>query len=224
MRTFSFLLSALAGLILAHAGRAADLLPPDRPLAEVVDHYVDALLKEQGVAPAPLADDATILRRLTLDLVGRIPTALELQTYQSSADPDKKAKLVDRLMASPGYLRHQVNELDTLLATAPVGSRRGGGSMRDYLTLAVKENRPWDRIYRELMIADESDPARKGSAQFLKSRVRDLDRLTTEVSILFFGVNISCAQCHDHPLVAGRRFGQIVPKTGDFGNRPISYQ
>ena len=201
MRTTSFLLSALAGLLLADAGRAADLLPPDRPIPDVVDHYVDALLKEQGVSPAPLADDATILRRLTLDLVGRIPTALELQAYQSSADPDKKAKLVDRLMASPGYLRHQVNELDTLLATAPVGSRRGSGSMRDYLALAVKENRPWDRIYRELMLADESDPSRKGSSQFLKARVKDLDRLTTEVSILFFGVNISCTQCHDHPHV-----------------------
>ena len=73
--------------------------------------------------------------------------------------------------------------------------------MRDYLTLAVKENRPWDRIFRELMLADESDPSRKGSSQFLKARVKDLDRLTTEVSVLFFGVNISCAQCHDHPLV-----------------------
>jgi Protein of unknown function (DUF1549)/Protein of unknown function (DUF1553) len=201
MRTFSFLLSALAGLLLAEVGRAADLLPATLPIHEVVDTYVDALLKEQKVDPAPLADEATLLRRLTLDLVGRIPTASEFQAYLSSTDPDKKAKLVDRLMASSGFLRHQVNELDALLATAPVGSRRGGGSMRDYLTLAVKENRPWDRIYRELLIADESDPSRKGSSQFLKSRVKDLDRLTTEVSILFFGVNISCAQCHDHPLV-----------------------
>ena len=201
MRTMSFLLSALAGLLVAEAGRAADLLPATQPIQEAVDTYVDALLKEQGADPAPLTDDSTLLRRLTLDLVGRIPTASELQAYLSSADPDKKAKLVDRLMASGGFLRHQVNELDALLATAPVGSRRGGGSMRDYLALAVKENRPWDRIYRELILADETDPSRKGSAQFLQSRVKDIDRLTTEVSILFFGVNISCAQCHDHPLV-----------------------
>ncbi len=201
MRTTSFLLSAIAGLLLTELGRAADLLPAARPIHEVVDHYIDAPLRELKIEPAPLADDATILRRLTLDLGGRIPTASELQAYLSSTDADKKMKLVDRLMASPGFLRHQVNELDSLLSTAPVGSRRSDGSMREYLTLAVKENRPWDRVYRELMIADDSDPSRKGSSRFLKSRVRDLDRLTTEVSILFFGVNISCAQCHDHPLV-----------------------
>ena len=201
MRTMFFLLSALTGLLLAEACRGADLLPASIPLPEAVDHYVDDILKEQKADPAPPADDATLLRRLTLDLVGRIPTAAELQTYLSSPDPDKKTKLVERLMAFPGFLRHQVNELDALLATAPVGSRRGGGGMRDYLALAVKENRPWDRVYRELMLADESDPSRKGSSQFLKSRVKDVDRLTTEVSILFFGVNISCAQCHDHPLV-----------------------
>src|SRR5438876_884101 len=49
--------------------------------------------------------------------------------------------------------------------------------------------------------ADESDPKTKGSSEFIKARVSDIDRLTNDVSVLFFGVNVSCAQCHDHPLV-----------------------
>jgi hypothetical protein len=75
------------------------------------------------------------------------------------------------------------------------------GSLRDYLTPAFAENRPWDRIFRDLLLPDNADPQRQGAGEFLRQRVKDLDRLTTDVSSLFFGVNVSCAQCHDHPLV-----------------------
>src|SRR5262245_57784734 len=193
MRSLTLLTLALCALTSA----AADLLPPDKPIPQVVDHYIDALIKEQGVKPAALADDATILRRLTLDLNGRIPTASELAAYLASTDPEKKTKLVDRLMSAPAFTRHQIEEFDALLSQ-PAGRRGSSGSVREYLTRALKENRAWDKVYRDLMIADEKE---KGSSAFLKARVKDLDKLTTDVSVLFFGVNISCAQCHDHPLV-----------------------
>jgi hypothetical protein len=201
MRTLLFCLPALALLLLATPARAADLLGADRSIPEVVDHYIDAALAEQNIKPAALADDAALLRRLTLDLAGRIPTTAELHAYVSSTEPDKKLKLIDRLLASPAFARHQVNEFDAMLAVPPMGRRGGGSSLREYLTTAFRENRPWDRIFRDLVLADEKEPGQKGSSQFLKARVKDLDRLTTDVSVLFFGVNISCAQCHDHPLV-----------------------
>ncbi len=68
-------------VVLAHGSIAADLLPPDRPIAEVVDHYIDATLARERVKPAPRADDATLVRRLTLDLAGRIPTAAEARAF-----------------------------------------------------------------------------------------------------------------------------------------------
>jgi uncharacterized protein DUF1549/uncharacterized protein DUF1553 len=175
--------------------RAADLLLPDRPIAEVVDHYLDATLRKEGVKPAPTADDVTLARRLTLDLAGRIPTAAESLAYDESTDPEKKARLIDRLMASPGFVRHQATELDTMLMA---GNK---GSLRDYLVKVVGENVSWDKIFRELMLPDQTDKARKAAAEYLRARVKDTDRLTAEVSSTFFGVNISCAQCHDHPLV-----------------------
>ncbi len=98
-------------------------------------------------------------------------------------------------MASPGFVRHQATELDTMLMA---GSK---GSLRDYLVKAVGENRPWDQIFRELMLPDQTDKVQKVAAEYLRQRVKDLDRLTADVSSTFFGVNISCAQCHDHPLV-----------------------
>jgi len=76
-----------------------------------------------------------------------------------------------------------------------------GCAFRDYLTRAVKENRGWDKIFREMIAADATNSATKGSEQFLKTRVANPDRLANDVSVRFFGVNISCAQCHDHPLV-----------------------
>jgi hypothetical protein len=194
MRTIRLTLPALAALLAGTPAPAAGPPPADRPIAAVVDHFIDAKLNELGIRPAPQADDATLLRRLTLDLAGRIPTAAETNAYLASADPDKRLKLVERLLASPAFVRHLATELDTLLMA---GTR---ASLRDYLLVAVKENRSWDRIFRDLLLPEGGDP-RKGPTAFLKTRVRDLDRLTTDVSMLFFGVNISCARCHDHPLV-----------------------
>ena len=177
------------------AAPASELLPADRPIAEVVDHYIDEALRKEAIKPATVADDATLIRRLTLDLAGRIPTAAEARAYVDATDRDKRARLIDRLMASADFVRHQATELDTMLMA---GSK---GSLREYLVKAAGENRPWDRIFRELMLPDQSDKLQKVAAEYLRQRVKDLDRLTADVSSTFFGVNISCAQCHDHPLV-----------------------
>src|SRR5262249_51821163 len=143
--------------------------------------------------------------RLTLDLNGRVPTAGEVQAYLADTAPDKRARLVDRLLASPAFVRHQAVEFETLLmASDGDGGKRGrsgGTAMRDYLQAAFAENRPWDQVFRDVMMPDDADPKKKGAGEFLRTRVKDLDRLTADVSSVFFGVNISCAQCHDHPKV-----------------------
>ena len=196
MRMMRPALAVAAVLFVMHCtARAGDLLPPDRPIAAVVDHYIDAALRKEAIKPATTADDATLIRRLTLDLAGRIPTAAEARAYVDSSDPDKRTRLIDRLMASSGFVRHQATELDTMLMAGSTGS------LRDYLVKATGENRPWDQIFRELMLPDQTDKGQKVAAEYLRQRVKDLDRLTADVSSTFFGVNISCAQCHDHPLV-----------------------
>ncbi len=182
-------------LVLDSPARAGDLLPPDRPIEEVVDHYIDGALRKGAVKAATAADNGTLVRRLTLDLAGRIPTAAESRAFIESTDPDKRPRLVERLMASPAFVRHQATELDRMLMA---GSK---GSLRAYLIPAARENRSWDRIFRELMLPDQTDKVQQTAAEFLRQGIKDLDRLTADVSSIFFGVNISCAQCHDHPLV-----------------------
>jgi hypothetical protein len=193
------LLSAVVIVCAAPLARAADLPPANKPIEQVIDQLIDAAITDANITPAAQADDATIIRRLTLDLVGRIPTTGESDAYVKSADPDKRAKLVDRLIASPGFVRHQAALFEVMLN--PEGDRRGSGALRDYLTNALKEGKPWDQMFREMMLPDESDAKLKGAADFLRGRVSDADKLTSDVSVAFFGVNVSCAQCHNHPHV-----------------------
>ncbi|HEY7309104.1 MAG TPA: DUF1549 domain-containing protein [Gemmataceae bacterium] len=195
MRTLRLILPLVALFPAVSVAMADGLLPPGQPVEQVVDHYLAVRLKEEGITPAGPAGDANLIRRLALDLAGRIPTVDETTAFVASTSPNKRVELVERLMSSPAFARHQATEFDTMLMN---GTR---GSVRPYLLTALTEKRSWDRIYRDLMLPDESDPKLKSSTEFLRQRVRDLDKLTAEVSSIFFGVNVSCARCHDHPLV-----------------------
>ncbi len=177
---------------------AEDLLPADTEIVHAIDHYVRQHLVASGVAAVEPADDLTLLRRTTLDLAGRVPTSVEQDWFMNQPPSDRRRLLVDRLMESPDFDFHQRNWLDeTLLPNQPYNDE-----FRNYLLTAVQERRSWDTVFREIMKAAASEDPEKGAAQFLKSRVRELDDLTNDTAILFFGVNISCAKCHDHPLVA----------------------
>jgi hypothetical protein len=183
--------------VLTGTAFGGELLPPEQPIEKVVDFYIDQRLQEEKVTPAPQVDDANLIRRLTLDLLGRIPTTAETREFVESKAPDKRVKLVERLLASPAYVRHQANLFDVMAAS----SDRKSGNLKEYFNKALSEGRSWDQIFREIVLANESDPKSKGAGEFIRSRVSDLDRLTNDVSVFFFGVNVSCAQCHNHPLV-----------------------
>ncbi len=198
--TLRLVLAAAFLTLAANATRAADLPPADMPAEKVIDKLIDAPLALANVTPAKQLGDAAFIRRVTLDLVGRIPTPAETKAYVELKDANKRALLIDRLLASPGFARHQATMFEAMLNPDPVG-KRGSGALTTYLTEALRENRPWDQIFRELMLPDETNDKMKGAADFLKVRLNDADRLTNDVSVAFFGVNVSCAQCHDHPLV-----------------------
>ena len=190
-------LSFAVVLVSETANAAEELLPQETEIVTAINHYVSAHLAKNGVNPVAPADDATLLRRTMLDLAGRIPHALEREWFHSLPEADRRRMLVDRLMQSPDFDFHHRNWLDeSLLPNQPYDNE-----FRNYLLTAVQGRRSWDTIFRELMKAGVADGLEKGAAQFLKSRVRELDDLTNDTAILFFGVNISCAKCHDHPLV-----------------------
>lgn len=190
------LLAALIGSVVAPLARGDELLPPDRPIAEVIDHHVDHKLKLARVEPAPQADESTLVRRLYLDLAGRIPTANEARAHVASTDPRKRAKLIDELLALPEFVRHNATEFDVLLRN----DNDEAGSVRGYLLKAFQENRPWNQMFRDLLgVADRPEPTKPEA--YVARRLKDHDALTRDISSVFFGLNITCAQCHRHPYI-----------------------
>lgn len=173
----------------------SDLLPPDRQIADVIDFYIGAKLVAAGVPSAPPADDATLLRRLTLDLAGRIPSRAEAEAYVQSKDARKRVEVTEQLLQSPWSLRHAATEFNALLR----GVDGSGPDLRPYLLKAVRENRPWNRIFREIL---GEDPDSLGPEQFVTKRLGDPDLLTRDISAVLFGINLSCCQCHTHPYVS----------------------
>lgn len=196
MRCLRFLFGALI-VYAAEFLSAAELLPPEAAVETVIDYYIGAGLQTNGVHPAAQIDDANFLRRVTLDLAGRIPTAGETKAYLASADADKRERLVDRLLQSPDFAYHLRNELDTMLMPG-----RQDGEFREYLLRAVQERRPWSQLFSDMMIGRDYVPEERPALAFLKTRAANVDDLTNDTSKLFFGVSINCAKCHDHPLVS----------------------
>ena len=189
-----FLAAAASLLVIQTAAAGANLLPAGRRIEEVVDHYIGQALKKAAVTPRlrPMMPQSCADSRSIWPVAFR---PRPKRAYIQSADRDKRARMVDHLMASPSFVQHQVDELDAMLMAG------GRNSLRDYLVTAVGENRAWDRVFREIMLPDQIDKTQKSAAVYLRQGLKDLDRLTADVSSTFFGVNISCAQCHDHPLV-----------------------
>jgi len=179
------------------ATRAEELLPASSDPPQVIDHYVQEPLDRYGIEPAPIADWQTVLRRTSLDLAGRIPTAAEFEWAERLPEAERRLAIVEHLMSLSDFDFHLRNSLDELL----LANNPHNGEFRDYLLWAVRSRRPWDHIFRDLMAARSSDGPEKGAVHFLRSRVRQLDDLTNDTAILFFGVNVACAKCHDHPLV-----------------------
>ena len=186
MRSVRLALVALP--ILTLTASAADLLPPDRPATNVIDSYIEARLARSGATPASQVDDYTLIRRLTLDLVGRIPTPRETREFVESTDPNKREQLVDRLMASPAFVRHQANEFDAMLA-GPNGTSR-----RRCATISCEPSARTDRGTRSsASCCCPTRPTRRRRAPASSSsRASPTSiELTNDVSVTFFGVNVS---------------------------------
>ncbi len=169
-------------------------------LAVRIDEHIDTRLQAAGVAPVASVDASGFLRRVTLDLAGRIPTVAELRAFNkaSKANSDTaKKQTVERLIHSPDFAFHARNQLDIMLLLRDEHNAK----WREYLLEATQENRPWDQLFREIMLPEDTLPEDVRPVSYLKRRVRDIDSMTNDASVMWLGVNIACAKCHDHPLV-----------------------
>jgi hypothetical protein len=193
----------LPSLLLALTLPAAEPAKPDRfaaapTLAAKIDDLTAKNWQANNVQPSPLSSDAEFLRRLTLDLAGRVPTYQEARAFADERSPDKRIKAIRRLMESPEYALNLGRVLEAMMQDKLAGDTE----FLEYLRTVVAERKPWDSAFREMMLGPWDTKERKRAARFLALRQNSLDDLATDTARVFFGVNVSCAKCHDHPLVS----------------------
>ncbi len=162
-----------------------------------IDQFLRDHWQEEGIEPAKPATDAAFLRRLTLDLAGRIPTEDELDAFLADKSSDKRQQAIERLLNGPEFALHFGSVLDEMIQ----GSYAGDEDFVDYLRRGLREHKTWDALFREMMVGPWDSEETKPANRFLDKRAKNSDVLTVDASRVFFGVDISCAQCHDHPLV-----------------------
>ncbi len=175
--------------------------PAGMAAPEVIDGFLERGWKARKVRPAARADDATWLRRIHLDLVGRIPTAEEIARFERLPSKTRRQTVVDELLAHPEHPRHLREMFDVLWMGRPSGkaeAQRRDHRWPEFLETAFRENRPWDELVRDLIVARPSRPEQRGLVQFLYERQNNPQAMAEAVAPLVFGVQIGCAQCHDH--------------------------
>ncbi|QDT26396.1 hypothetical protein Enr10x_16970 [Gimesia panareensis] len=180
---------------------AAPTVSAKPPLHQQIDSLIAAGNPQFEQQAAPLADDATFLRRVTLDLTGTIPTADEVRTFVADSAPDKRSQLIDQLLASPEHARRLQYLFDTMLMERRPSKYVKSAEWEEYLRQAFLENRPWDELVHEMLTVDGTDKATRPAARFLLDRELKSEVVTRDLGRIFLGRDLECAQCHDHPNV-----------------------
>ena len=194
-----------------------------RVIAQQIDSLVQQKLDEKSQKTNRRADDETFLRCIYLDVIGRIPTLEESQSFLSSKDRNKCAALIDRLLDSPGYVSHQFNYwADVLRIKNRLQGGNPGQPYIDYVKESIQANKPYDQFVRELLTAEGSALERGNGATgyFLRDVGMPEDNMANTARI-FLGTKIECAQCHDHPFDkwSQRDFYEMVAFTGGLQTR-----
>ncbi len=212
MRSIRFALAG-CGLLVAAAALAA----PPSDAAALIDRHLTAGWEAAKLTPAPPADDAEFVRRVYLDLAGRIPLATEARQFLDSNRPDKRRELVEHLLASSNYANHFTNVWRSLLipeADSSLQARFQLPGFESWLRNHLAQNNGYDKIVHELITArlnfgngkgigfGDSNPS---PTAFFFAKDLMPENLAVAASRVFLGVKLECAQCHNHPFASWKR-------------------
>lgn len=178
-------------------GLPVNELPPTR---NFIDEQVFAKLRELGIPPSPLCDDGSFVRRVTVDITGRLPSAEEARAFIADTDPLKRDKLVDRLVDSPGYGDYFANKWSAVLRN----KRRDANDLpytfrfHSWIRRALQDNMPYDQFVRNILAATGDSESHPPTAWYRE--VSMADQQVEDTAQLFLGLRIQCAKCHHHPF------------------------
>jgi hypothetical protein len=206
-RTWSVLAVGLLCLPAAPS-RGAETAKQDgrdvKNLTALIDRHVEARWKEKGIQPARAAGDGAWLRRVYLDLAGRIPPLREARDFPQDPSPDKRARLVDKLLRSQAFARHFARTWTQLILPQTVTDNPlNGAGMENWLRGQFRDNVGFDRITRAILTSRVDNFGGAGSFFLVNGRVPE--NLAASTSRVFLGVRLECAQCHNHPFARWKK-------------------
>lgn len=186
------------------AEKASRLLPGPKSSAKEeaakIDAILETALQKKGLPKNPPLEEDQFVRRLYLDVAGRIPTAKELKAFLADPSPDKRARLIDTLLSSDGYHSQQFNWIaDMLRVKDEFGKGVKSYVYEEWLKEQIAANRHWDALVYDMMTAEGRLTSTGPVGYLLRDRGMPLDNLSNTLTT-FLGANVACAQCHDHPM------------------------
>ena len=186
------------------AQKASRLLPgavmPASEAAAQIDALVKTGLDKAGLKLNPPTAEEQFVRRIYLDVAGRIPTAAEMQVYLRDESPSKRAKLIDDLLHSDGYRSQMFNWLgDMLRLKDSFGKGVLSYVYQEWIKECLEANTHWDTFVYQLLTAEGRISSTGPVGYLLRDRGMPLDNLSNTLTT-FLGANVACAQCHDHPM------------------------
>jgi hypothetical protein len=200
----------------AAAKKAAPEKRPKRPTkvvshptldSEGLDALVEKHLESAKVALAKQTTDVEFVRRVHLDLTGKLPTPEQTRGFVLTREKDKRAKLIEYLLRTDDYAEnwaHYWRDVIKFRATTQNTNRVRYDDLEDWLAEKFAKNAPWDEIAKSLITATGRDDE-NGAVNFALSHETQAVEVAGEVSRIFLGVQIQCAQCHDHPSDSWKR-------------------
>jgi hypothetical protein len=195
---WALLVSFATSAVLAHAA------PNLQATVAKIDALVNARLAKDKIQPNKPASDEVFVRRVYLDVSGRIPALHETTEFLKSSDADKRAKLIDKLLAGDGYVQNFYNYWADILRmkSQMVG---GGQSLpafygySKWLKDSLRDNKPYDEMVREAVTADGKSYENGAIGFYIRDYNMPLDNMAVTTQI-FLGTSMVCAQCHNHPF------------------------
>lgn len=173
-------------------------------LTRLIDQEINQELKAQGYPASSLSEDAEFLRRVYLDLVGVVPEPEKVLAFLNNKDSNKRAKVIDELLADERFGKSMSEVWSGLMIPRESNNRRlDHKPFQDWLAKQFNENRPLDKLAYELLTATGSLNENGAVAYFVGNPT--VDKMTDNVSKVFLGVRLECAQCHNHPFVSWKQ-------------------
>ncbi len=180
-----------------------EIAPPKLATSAAIDWFLKTDWQRDNITPARPCDDAAFARRVYLDLAGRIPSLDELRQFLAGPRIDRRQRLVARLMESGEYPRHMREVFDTVLMGRPTRNnarQRAESGWNAFLEDTFRTNRPWNETVRDILVARATNGPERGACWFLAEKNNSYQAIAEAVAPVVFGVQIKCAQCHNHPL------------------------